>query len=156
MEAQIQTECLVESVNHTSFTVTDLDRVLSFLCDGLGLRLLDLSPRDPKTMQLIVGVKGVENVTAFVQAPGHRIELIKYSKPDDLQIHVIRPCDTGSSHLAFNVKDIDATVARAAEYQFAPVNDPLPVSAGPNVGFFCAYLRDPHGLTFEVIGPRLK
>ncbi|WP_321797509.1 VOC family protein [Caballeronia sp. J97] len=156
MNSETLTESLVDSINHTSFTVTDLDRVLGFLCDGLGLRLLDRSPRDPKTMQLIVGVKGVENETAFVQAPGHRIELIRYFKPDDLKIYVLRPCDTGSSHLAFNVKDIDATVARAAEYRFKTVHEPLPVSAGPNVGFFCAYLRDPDGLTFEVIGPRLK
>ncbi|MEM5446776.1 VOC family protein [Paraburkholderia guartelaensis] len=146
---------LVKNVNHTSFTVTDLDRVLGFLCKGLGLRLIDKSSRDPETMEKIVGVKEVDVLIAYVQAPSHRIELIKYLGPLDARIEIVRPCDTGFCHLAFDVHDIDATLKVAAEYQFAPVNEPIPVLAGPNVGSFCAYLRDPEGITFEVIGPRL-
>ncbi|UIF90004.1 VOC family protein [Cupriavidus sp. UYPR2.512] len=151
-----QTKALVKSVNHTSFTVTDLDRTIAFLCDGLGFRLLDKSPRDPAGIEKVVGIKGADMMIAFVQAPGHRIELIKYLGPEDRKVVVVRPCDTGFAHLALDVNDIDATIEVAAQYQVKPINDPVEVSHGPNAGLYCAYMRDPDGVTFEVIGPRLK
>ncbi|WP_321797506.1 VOC family protein [Caballeronia sp. J97] len=157
MEAQAtQVKPLVKSVNHTSFTVTDLDRTIGFLCDGLGFELLDKSPRDPAGIEKVVGIKGADMIIAFVQAPGHRIELIQYQGPADRKVVVVRPCDTGFAHLALDVNDIDATINVAAKYQVKPINPPVEVSHGPNAGLYCAYMRDPDGVTFEVIGPRVS
>ena len=63
--------------NHTSFTVSDLDRIIGFFCDGLGFELLDRSPRDPKIVQQISGVDGADMETAYIQGPQHRLELIQ-------------------------------------------------------------------------------
>lgn len=147
---------LVKGVNHTSFTVTDLDRTIGFLCDGLGLQLLDKSPRDPARLEKLVGIKGADVIIAFVQAPGHRIELIQYQGPEDRQVIVVRPCDTGFAHLALDVDDIDATIDVASRYLFKPIHPPLEISHGPNKGLYGVFMRDPDGVTFEVIGPRLS
>jgi hypothetical protein len=147
---------LVRSMNHTSFTVNgdDFDRVLGMFTNGLGLPMAEKGPRDPLNMEKVVGVKGADVIIAYVQAPGHRIELINYLKPDDRVCTKGRPCDTGFAHIAFDVTDIDAALKAAAQYQFLPIHEPLPVSAGPNVGNFCAYTRDNTGITVEFIGPR--
>jgi len=147
---------LVQGMNHTSYTVYDLDRILAFLTEGLGFPLLSKSPRDPGSITKITGVKGADVVVAFVQAPGHRIELFHYLTPDDRRRHDIRPCDQGFSHLAFDVTDIDRVVDVGRKFGFEPVHDPLYVNAGPNLGQYAAYLREPDGLTVEVIGPRLR
>ncbi|MFP6690913.1 MAG: VOC family protein, partial [Alphaproteobacteria bacterium] len=36
----------ISATNHTSFTVSDLDRSLAYFCDVLGFGLLNRSPRD--------------------------------------------------------------------------------------------------------------
>lgn len=149
---------LVKSMNHTSFTANDDDfeRLLSFFSNGLGLPILEKGPRDPANMSAVVGVEGADVIIAYVQAPGHKIELINYLKPDDRLCSKLRPCDAGFAHIAFNVTDMDAVLEVAAEYGFSPIHAPLPVSAGPNVGNLCAYTRDKTGITIEYIGPRLQ
>ena len=149
---------LIKSMNHTSFTVSgdDFERLLSFFSNGLGLPMLEKGPRDPANMSAVVGVEGADVIIAYVQAPGHMIELINYLKPDDRLCSKLRPCDTGFTHIAFNVTDIDVALEVASEYGFFPIHDPLPVSAGLNVGNLCAYTRDDAGITIEYIGPRLQ
>lgn len=145
---------LVKELSHVGLTVTNIDRVIGFLCTGLGLPLLDRSPRDPTTVQHIVGVPGANTDHAYVQAPNTRIELIRYISPHDAKIVRVRPCDTGSAHVAMSVTDIDRTLKVAAQYDFTPIAEPVAVHAGPNRGNYLVYLRDPEGLTFEMIGPR--
>lgn len=147
---------LVTGLNHTSFTVTSMDRIIAFFTEGLGFPLMNRSPRDPANMQRVTGVAGAVVEIAFIKAPGHKIELIHYIEAEGRKRHDIRPCDTGFAHIAFNVTDIDAVIEIARKYEFKQIDEPLPVSGGPNMGQFCAYLRDPDGITVEVIGPRVR
>jgi len=147
---------LVKGLNHTSYTVYDLDRILGFLIDGLGFLLLSKASRDPVSIAKITGVKGANVIVAFVQAPGHRIELFHYLTPNDRRRHDIRPSDQGFSHLAFDVTDIDKVIEVGRQFQFEPIHEPLMVNAGPNTGQYAAYLREPDGLTIEAIGPRTR
>lgn len=147
---------LVNGVNHTSFTVYDLERILAFLTEGLGFPLLSKATRDPASISKITGVKGADVMVAFVQAPGHRIELFHYLAPDDRRRHDIRPCDQGFSHLAFDVSDIDRVIEVGRKFKFEPVHEPLLVNAGPNAGQYAVYLREPDGMTIEVIGPSTR
>lgn len=149
---------LIKSVNHTSFSVTtqkDYERVVGFFTEGLGFPLLSNEPRDPDMMTRVTGVEDADVMIAFVQAPGHRIEIINYLKPEDRSGHQIRPCDDGFWHLAFDVTDIDKAIAVGNKYEFIGVNEAQVVSDGPNKGLYCCYLRDSNGATFEVIGPRI-
>ena len=146
----------ISATNHTSFTVSNLDRSLSFFCDVLGFRLLIRSSRDPEFIARVVAIPGADIEVAYVQAPGHRIELIEYIGPAGRRQLESRPCDTGFAHVAFDVDDIDAAIAASEKvgvYALGPVQD---LDRGPNKGGRVVYTRDADGITVEFIQPPPK
>jgi glyoxylase I family protein len=142
----------VLSANHTSFTVSSLDRTLAFFTECLGFQLVSRAPRDPKIIQKVTGVEGADMEIAFVRGPGQVVELIEYKAPASKGRVVARPCDTGFAHLALDVDDVDAAVAAAARYRVAAIHPPVTIDQGPNKGKKVVYVRDPDGVTLEFIG----
>jgi catechol 2,3-dioxygenase-like lactoylglutathione lyase family enzyme len=141
----------VLGTNHTSFTVSNLDRTIGFLRDCLGFEVLSKAPRDPALVSRITGVEGAEMMIAFMKAPGHTLELIEYRAPATKGKVNARPCDTGFAHVAFNVDDVDAAVAATAQYGVKPISPPVTIDQGPNKGRKVCYLRDWDGVTIELI-----
>ena len=137
--------------NHTSFTVSDLDNMIGFFCDGLGFELLSRAPRDPQIIEKVTGVDGAKLEIAFVQGPGHRIELIQYLGPPDRKRIESRPCDTGFAHVAYDVDNIEAAIITARNYTFEPLGDPITIDKGPNTGSRVVYLRNHDGISIEFI-----
>jgi catechol 2,3-dioxygenase-like lactoylglutathione lyase family enzyme len=144
----------VLSTNHTSFTVSDLDRTVAFFTEALGFELLSRAPRDPGAIEKIAGVKGGDVIIAYIQGPGHRLELIEYVGPDDRGSVYPRPCDVGFAHVAYDVDDIEAAVAAASRHDVRVIQDIHTIDAGPNTGRRVVYLRDPDGITVEFIESR--
>jgi len=150
------TSFTIFATNHTSFTVSNLDRTLGFFCDVLGFELLNRSSRDPEFIARVVAVPGADIEVAYVQAPGHRIELIEYRGPAQRRRLDSRPCDTGFAHVAFDVDDIDAAITAseaAGVHALGPVQD---LDRGPNKGGRVVYTRDADGITVEFIQPPPK
>jgi catechol 2,3-dioxygenase-like lactoylglutathione lyase family enzyme len=141
----------VVSTNHTSFTVSSLDRSIAFFRDALGFEVTSRAPRDPALVSAITGVAGADVEIAYIRAPGHSLELIEYKAPADRGRVQARPCDTGFAHVAFNVDDVDAAVAASAPHGFVPLAPPVAINAGPNKGRKVVYLRDTDGVTVEFI-----
>jgi len=141
----------VQAFNHTSFTVADVDRTVAFLCDCLGFELMNKAPRSPEAIQHITGIDGAEMVVAFVQGPGHRLELIQYLGPDDRTQIEGRPCDTAFAHIALDVDDIDAAIEASAGFDVVPYATPWVIDQGPNTGNRVAYLKTWDGITIEYI-----
>ena len=141
----------VLGTNHTSFTVSSLDRSLGFFRDCLKFELVSRAPRDPAVIQKITGVEGADMEIAFLKGPGHTVELIEYKAPASRGKVNARPCDTGFAHLALNVDDAAAGVAEAALFGVKAISAPVPINAGPNKGRKVVYLRDWDGVTFEFI-----
>jgi catechol 2,3-dioxygenase-like lactoylglutathione lyase family enzyme len=137
--------------NHTSFTVSDLERSIAFLRDCLGFKVVSKAPRDPALVSRITGVEGADMVIAFLKAPGHTLELIEYRAPADKGKVSARPCDTGFAHVAFNVDDAQAAVDAASRYGVKAIADPVTIDQGPNRGRKVVYVRDWDGVTFEFI-----
>ncbi|MEQ9643827.1 MAG: VOC family protein [Alphaproteobacteria bacterium] len=144
----------VIATNHTSFTVSDLDRTIAFYRDALGFELISKAPRDPKAIRHITGVEDAGVMIAFLQAPGHRLELIEYTSARDPGRVTARPCDVGFCHVAFDVTDIDSALAAAARHDVRPIAEPYVIDQGPNTGNRVAYLRDPDGIVVEFIEKR--
>lgn len=141
----------VLGTNHTSFTVSSLDRAIGFFRDGLGFELLNRAPRDTKIVSKITGVEGADMEIAFLRGPGCTVELIEYKAPASRGRVEARPCDAGFAHMAFDVDDIDAAIAEAKKHRVEPVAPPVPINDGPNKGRRVVYLRDPDGVTIEFI-----
>ncbi len=143
----------VLDTNHTSFTVSDLDRSVEFFRDCLGFEVTSKAERDPVMTERVTGVAGARIVVAYVRGPGHSLELIQYLSPESRQKVRSRPCDAGASHIAYNVDDLEAAVASAAQYGVIAVGAPIRVDAGPNKGAGIVFVRDPDGITIEFIQP---
>ncbi|MGI9424675.1 MAG: VOC family protein [Hyphomicrobiaceae bacterium] len=141
----------VASFNHTSFTVHDLDRTIAFFVEGCGFELLSRAPRDPQLIERMTGIAGVEVEIAFVQGPAHRLEIIKYSAPQDRQVVRPRFCDIGAWHVALDVPDMQAALKTAEAYGFTIAGEVIAIDAGPNAGRSVAYVRDEDGLTVEFL-----
>ncbi|MBT6138399.1 MAG: bleomycin resistance protein [Rhodospirillaceae bacterium] len=141
----------VLATNHTSFTVSSLDRTVAFFTEALGFALLSRAPRDPNAMQRITGVTGGEAEIAFVQGPGHRIELIEYKNPSERQTVDSQPWHTGFAHVAYDVDDIDAAVAAAGQHGFSLTGEVYVIDKGPNAGRRVCYLSDRDAIAIEFI-----
>jgi catechol 2,3-dioxygenase-like lactoylglutathione lyase family enzyme len=141
----------VLSFNHTAFTVSDLDEVIPFFRDLLGFEQTSRGPRDGRLIGRMTAIDGVEIEIAYVNGPGHRIELIQYKAPADRTVVVPRMCDAGAAHVALNVRGIEALIAASAPYGFRMIGEIIVVDAGPNQGSKVAYLRGPDGITVEYI-----
>ena len=139
------------ATNHTSFTVSNLDRTTAFFRDALGFDVTSKAPRDPTLIERITGVKGAKVMIAYVRGAGHSLELIEYSGPDDRTVVYPKPCDVGFAHVAYDVDDIDAAIATASSHDVKPIGPVTAIDQGPNKGSRVAYLRDPDGITIEFI-----
>ncbi|MCL5108781.1 MAG: VOC family protein [Chloroflexi bacterium] len=143
---------MIIAPNHTSFTVSDMDRSLAFFRDLLGMELISDRIAGPEFAGKVTGIPGAELRVVYVQAAGYKLELIQYLKQqgEKLEPRTNRP---GAVHLCFSVDDVDATyaglVARGVKVQ-AP---PQVIPGGPNKDGRGIYCLDPDGITLEFIQP---
>jgi len=137
--------------NHVGLTVSHLDRAVSFFCDCMGFKERDRSDRDPIMAQRITGLAEASVTVTYVEGPGIVVELIAYTKPVDRALIQGRPCDTGYAHLALNVSGIEEIVKAAEQYGFQAMGELVSVSNGPNARRRAVYLKDPDGITIELI-----
>lgn len=140
--------------NHTSFTVSSLDQLIPFFVEGLGFKLMSRGPRDPKLLSRMTGIPDVDVEIAFLEGPGHVIELIEYRRAPERAIVRPRLCDGGAAHIGFDVDDIYAAVTMAARYGFHSPGELIAIDAGPNAGRRVVYVRNSDGLTFEFLEAR--
>ncbi len=148
------TEVKVVGTNHTSFTVSNLERSISFFTKFLGFRVTSHEPRDPAMIQALTGIAGADIDVAYLQMPGHALELIEYKGPEDRGRVECRVCDVGAAHIAFDVEDVEALVTRGAQYGAKLMGEVLEITSGPNKGGRAVYMRDPDGVTMEFIQRR--
>jgi catechol 2,3-dioxygenase-like lactoylglutathione lyase family enzyme len=149
----------VTSVWHVGFSVANLERSIQFYVDGLGLRLRHRQTGDNEYTRKLVGYPdAIIHVAQFVieDAPpppsGHVLELIEYERPRG---ETIEPSNSriSTGHLAFAVNDIDAVAERLAALGATFVSQPVHITAGINAGGRTVYLRDPDGITLELLEP---
>jgi catechol 2,3-dioxygenase-like lactoylglutathione lyase family enzyme len=144
---------MIHQVDHTSFTVSDLERSASFY-RGLGMELISVAERDPEFAEKVTGIRGAHLKIAYLRAPGgHRLELIQYLSPPGEKLDT-RTHNVGSAHLAFIVDDLPALYADLKSRGVPFKSSPMEVPAGPNKGNLAVYCTDPDGITVEFIQPR--
>jgi glyoxylase I family protein len=142
------------STNHTSFTVRSLDETLPFFIEVLGFEVTSRDTRDPEVIEAITGVRGAEVEIAYLRVRDHTLEMIEYKEPANRVEHVLRPCDVGFAHIAFDVSDIAQVIDRAASLGIHPISPPVVnTRGGPNQGALVVYLRMADGVTIELIQP---
>jgi catechol 2,3-dioxygenase-like lactoylglutathione lyase family enzyme len=143
-------------IHHTSFTVADLDRSLAFFRDRLGLEVVYTREIRADYFASIVGLPGCVVKAAMLRLPGaqHQIELFQYLTPPTIAAdHRLRPCDSGSHHLAFLVTDLAGLCQDLRSHGAELLSDPIVINSGPNAGGCAVYVRDPNGILIELFQP---
>ena len=141
-------------INHVGLTVRDLDRTAEFYA-LLGGEVTAHGHFDAHYMSTALGVHGADLHTRMVKLGPLTLELIQYDAPEG-EDYSLRNCDVGASHIAFEVDDLEETqrelTARGLEFFSAP----NPIEDGPFVGGAWVYLKDPDGISVELIQPGAK
>jgi len=141
-------------VDHTSYTVSNLERSLEFYVGILGCRVLWQRVIENEYFREIVGFPGCVVKAAHLSVPGteHHIELFEYVSPTG-RVGDLRTNNVGVSHISFFVEDLPAAYeelsARGVQFRSPPVL----ITAGANKGGWGVYLLDPDGITMELFQP---
>ena len=138
--------------HHHGFTVSDLDRSVSFYRDLLGMELVRISERkDIPSYDTILGYDRVHLNIAILRHPVNEfiLELVQYVHPEV----EARPQENrylGASHVAFEVDDVDAMYAQLKEAGFGSINPPTDVDRDGVVVARAMYALDPDGISIEM------
>jgi catechol 2,3-dioxygenase-like lactoylglutathione lyase family enzyme len=108
----------VVGVAHTGITTSDLDRCIGFFRDILGMPVTEPVLYDDPIMGRITGIPEAVIRIAYVDLPGHRLELLQYLRPLQRRVSDLRPCDSGHLHLSLMVEGIDSLSRRMAKVGF--------------------------------------
>lgn len=142
---------MILNTNHTSFTVSDVERSADFYRDLLGFQLLSLTERPPWFAEIATGIPGAHLRVAYLEAPGgHRLELIQYLSPPGVKLDT-RTHNVGSAHLALNVDNLHQLYNQLKAKGVRFKGEPIEVPAGPNKGNAMVYMLDPDDFTLELI-----
>jgi catechol 2,3-dioxygenase-like lactoylglutathione lyase family enzyme len=141
--------------DHTSFTVSNLERSLDFYQNLLGFELLDLRPAiTNQYFRDIIGFPDavVKGATLAIPGTAHQLELFEYVHPRGVPAD-IRTNNPGSSHVSYLVEDLKGLYAtlKAQGVQFR--SPPIDLDEGPNKGGVALYMLDPDGITIELFQP---
>jgi len=141
---------MLKSVNHTSFTVSDLDRSIKFYTETLGMELISLAERPQEFCEKVTGIPGARMKIAYVKGADYNVELIQYLSPPGQKLDT-RNNNIGSAHLCFTVENLMEMFhdlsSKGVRFRGEPVNIP----AGPNKGGLVVYLVDPDDNNLEFI-----
>jgi catechol 2,3-dioxygenase-like lactoylglutathione lyase family enzyme len=131
--------------------VDDLDRMVKFYCDDLGLSELHRIESNAPPEGNHTGIAGSRRTLVFVGLEdGHRIELVKYHEPssagrDDDMTRV------GTNHICFNVEDIERTHVDLLAKGIVFVTGPIIREDDDGGRHGIVYARDPEGNWLEFI-----
>jgi catechol 2,3-dioxygenase-like lactoylglutathione lyase family enzyme len=138
-------------LDHVGFAISSLDRSVEWYTF-----FLDEPPLLRKTWEVeyvsrIVGYPGTKMDAAFWRLPGGTVlELIEYLNPPPARVDM-ETYNAGNAHLCLVVDDLDADFERLRGR--AEFRDPQPVEIpwGPYKGGKACYLRDPDGISIELM-----
>ena len=141
---------MITGFNHTSFTVTDMDRAVRFWTGALGFEARSVSPRSGEWQAKVTGVPGAGLLVAHLFGHGTHIEFIQYTSGAGAARR-IDPNMACAAHICLEVSDIEETWATLIEAGASSQGEVTEVDNGPVKGLKAGYLRDPGGIIIELV-----
>ncbi len=143
---------MIKSVEHFSFTVSNMEAAIHFFQDLLGLRASAIMQVENRVVRQIVGMPDAVLRIAIVEVPGaNKIELIEYIRPEGQRVDS-RSCNPGIAHIAFVVEDIQKACQELNRKGIKLVNPPVWASGNEGSGRWgVCYLKGPDDITVELI-----
>jgi len=146
---------MINSAEHFSFTVSDLEAAIHFFRDVLGLSATPIAVVDSPHVRQIVGIPDAVLRISLVRVPGGtNIELIQYLRPEGRKIES-SPCNAGVAHIAFVVADLQKAYKELTLKGVKFVNPPVWAPGNDGKGEWgVSYLKGPDDITIELIEKR--
>ena len=138
--------------HHHGFTVSDAERSVTFYRDLLGLELVRVSERrDLPSYDRMLGHDNVVLKVAILCHPVNDfiLELVEYKNPVGRKRELDNPF-IGSSHLAFEVDDVDVVYELFQDTGYGAINPPVDVERDGIAVARAMYGLDPDGISIEI------
>ena len=142
---------MVIGFNHSGFVVRDLDKMVSFYRDDLGLTIdREIDSKAP-TEGDHTGIPGAHRTLIFVGTGGeHALELVYYVEPESPKGHLDRN-QLGATHIWFNVSDIQQLYEKLKAKGVKFVTPPVMKTNSDGSKRGICYCQDPEGNWLEFI-----
>lgn len=139
--------------------MSDIERSVAFYRDALGLDIKHRQVSDNEYTHNMLGYNNARLNIAQMQMgernprSGHVVELIEFESVGDARTTTSGIAPAGSVHVAFEINSIaavtDAVLAKGGHF----VSEVQDITAGINKGGRVVWLRDPDGITIELVEP---
>ena len=143
---------MVTGFNHSGFVVRDIDMMVQFYRDTLGLTVMREADSVAPPEGDHTGIPGAHRTLVFVGKPEgeHVLELVHFIDPPSPEGHLERN-QLGAAHVCFNVDDLEQIhtdlTARGVKFVTPPKFRETP--EGGRTGI--CYAQDPEGNWLEFI-----
>lgn len=146
---------MITNMNHSSFTVSDINESIKFYRNILGLTLIDVNTRGIDFSQSVTGIKDADLKIAYFEANNCKVELIQYLSPKSQKIDT-STCNIGSAHICFNVDNFAQFVENLKKNNVKFSGNICEIPAGPNKGKQVLYFEDNDSNSIEIISNERK
>ena len=136
-----------------SFTVSDLDRAVAFYSELFGAPPLKVGREIDGNAGVVIGYDPLDLRYAWFAIPGTPtlLELFEYVEPRGASGR-LETRNPGNGHLGLVVDDVHAEWKRMAEAGATFASDePFAITGGSWDGACVIYMRDPDGITIELM-----
>lgn len=144
-----------DAVHHIGITVADLDRSIAFWSKLLGRPERERRIMDGPRLGELLGYPKARMDSCWFDLPGGvALELLDYLEPVEAA-YEHGNAHPGNVHVCLHVADMAVAHAHALDAGAVPVSPaPIEIAQGPRAGTKVAYVRDPDGVTIELLQPR--
>jgi catechol 2,3-dioxygenase-like lactoylglutathione lyase family enzyme len=149
----MRSSVIVEAIDHVSFTVGDLERSIGFWTRLLGEEPERRVEYNGPTDEAVIGYPGVHMSAAYFRLPGGvLLELFQYHEPRSTPPASSETYMVGNAHVGLVVDDLDEAYRRLQGSGATFRSDgPVLIQGGAHHGSRSMYVRDPDGITIEIL-----
>ena len=140
----------IVGLHHAAVNAADWDVSLHYYRHVLGFELLDTGEASGARMEAATGYPNVRLRWAMFRVGDAHLEMIQYLEPSPGAL-AGRRHDSGATHIAFKVRDIDAAFRDLSDRGVHFIADPVRFTDPVPVGGAFAYALDPNGVLLEFI-----
>ena len=139
----------MKNIRHTGIVVTDMERSLEFYRDIMGLKpVIDFTEKG-QFIDTISNAGGIDlRMVKLIAEDGGMIELLHYVSHPQPNRGENKLYETGPTHVAFTVDDVDKTYAQWSAKGVTCNSEPVMAPDGKAKVFFC---QDPDGTYLEIV-----
>ena len=145
---------MIAGFNHSGFVVQDIDLMVAFYRDTLGLTVMNEIDSVAPPEGDHTGIPGAHRTLVFVGKPegDHALELVHFIDPPSPRGHLDRH-QLGAAHICFNVTDLEALHQELSSKGVRFVTEPIMTDTPEGLRRGIFYAQDPEGNYVEFIQP---